>query len=86
MRYRHYPIETPEHAFIGLLVFIETHRRVFHGQFGKLPRALEQDAFSMGGYCLDAPDELPGGACEFYSIGAEPDEWIVAQVKVSREA
>lgn len=76
------------HSAIGLLVFMETHRRILGGKFGRIPKPLSDDAFSMGGYCIDAPDLIPGGGC-YYDEFAPPDEegqnWVVSQFIAQRE-
>lgn len=53
---------------LGILIFMEVHRRILHGQFGSIPKPIKEWAFAEGGYCLDAPDMLPAGACEFFEL------------------
>jgi hypothetical protein len=53
---------------LGILIFMEAHRRILHGEFGSIPKPIKEWAFAEGGYCLDAPDNLPAGACEFYEL------------------
>jgi len=74
--------------FIGLLIFMEVHRRALGGQFGRLPTALKDWAFAEGGYCLDAPETLPAGGCYFAEVeppdGEEGPYGISAQITVTR--
>ena len=79
------PSSTQSHLGLGVLVFVETHRRVFGLQFGPLPRPLRDDAFSMSGYCLDAHDTLPAGSVEYSSFGPGEDDWIWVPTTVDRE-
>lgn len=53
---------------LGIMIFMEAHRRILGGQFGKIPKPIKEWAFAEGGYCLDAPDNLPAGATEFFSL------------------
>lgn len=53
---------------LGILFFMEFHRRILGGQFGRIPTPIKDWAFAEGGYCLDAPDTLPAGGCEFFSL------------------
>jgi hypothetical protein len=62
---------------IGTLIFMEIHRRILFGQFGKIPKYISDWAFAEGGYCLDAPDHLPAGYCEYYELGPETDPELV---------
>lgn len=76
--------------FIGVLIFMETHRRLLHGEFGSIPRQLREWAFAEGGYCLDAPELLPAGGCEWIGAGPPPEgeseeDWgIPSQITVQR--
>lgn len=79
---------------LGILIFMEAHRRILGGQFGVIPKPIKEWAFAEGGYCLDAPDNLPAGACEFFDLdptGMEDmvDEFgyfgLPAQITVPRE-
>ncbi len=74
-----------DHTWVGLQVFIETHRRILHGAFGRIPKALTDDAFSMAGYCLDAPDLLPAGSVVYERTGPEADDWIAMPSMFYRE-
>ena len=58
-----------EHHHVGMLVFLELHRRILGGKFGRIPSPLRDDAFSMGGYCLDAPELMPAGGCFYDDCG-----------------
>lgn len=91
MYYRHTPLSCAGHNVVGIHIFVETHRRVFGNKFGRMPEPLKDDCFSMGGYCIDAPDLLPGGSCYFNEF-APPDEpgqpndnWVVNQTIIERE-
>jgi len=53
---------------LGILFFMETHRRILGGRFGSIPAPLKVWAFAEGGYCLDAPDMLPAGGSEFFAL------------------
>lgn len=70
------PMSCQDHLDVGMQVFLETHRRVFGNNFGKLPKPLRDDAFSMGGYCLDAPTLMPCGSMVSEKFGPEDDDWI----------
>lgn len=70
------PMSCQSNHFVGIHVFMETHRRVFGNNFGTLPKPISDDAFSMGGYCLDAPSHLPCGSMVCERLGAGEDEWI----------
>ena len=73
---------------VGLLVFMEMHHRILGGKFGRIPKPISEDAFSMSGYCIDAPHFIPAGSCYYDEIGP-PDEdgpqWIVSQSVLARE-
>lgn len=77
------------HGAVGMLVFMETHRRVLGGQLGKIPEPLKIDAFSMSGYCLDAPNDIPAGGmaweCLDLGEGFDPDDAVSVQLTVRRE-
>lgn len=79
---------------LGILIFMEAHRRILGGQFGVIPKPIKEWAFAEGGYCIDAPDNLPAGACEFYELDPTDMEDIVdefghyglpTQITVERE-
>lgn len=70
---------------VGLLVFLETHRRVFGNAFGRLPEYLSQDAFDMRGYCIDATDIVLCGSMVFDKFGPAPDDWLAMPSMVERE-
>lgn len=53
----------PPKRIVGLRVFMEFHKRIPSKEIGKMPASIKDDAFSMAGYCLDAPDEIPAGSC-----------------------
>lgn len=84
-RFAHQPMSLQTHGHIGMLVFVETHRRVLGGKFGRISEPLSEDAFSMGGYCIDAPETLPAGSTEFHSFGPGADEWIASPTTVARD-
>lgn len=80
---------------LGIMIFMEVHRRILHGQFGVIPKPIKDWAFAEGGYCLDAPDNLPAGACEFYELDPTGMEdmanefghfGLPTQITVEREA
>lgn len=66
---------------LGVLIFMEFHRRLLPG-FGKIPKPIRDDAFAMRGYCIDAPDKLPAGGCEWYEIGE--GEGLPMQMEATR--
>lgn len=68
---------------IGLLVFIELHRRIHGGEFGSVPAPLRDDAWSQGGYCIDAGNVIPGGASRWCDIG--DDTGFPEQIFIERE-
>jgi hypothetical protein len=65
----HYTAQDPR--MLGILIFMETHRRILGGQFGAIPRPIKDWAFAEGGYCIDAPDIIPAGGTEFFSMDPE---------------
>jgi hypothetical protein len=65
----HTPSRVQSHYGIGLLCFTEYHRRILGGEFGRIPKPIQEDAFSQGGYCIDAHDLLPAGSMQFHSFG-----------------
>lgn len=81
---------------LGVLIFMETHRRILGGKFGAIPKPVKEWAFAEGGYCLDAPEQLPAGASEFMDLdpsGIEPEQLdefghfgLPTQITVEREA
>lgn len=79
------PFSTQSHFHIGVLVFMEFHRRILGGKFGSIPEPIKDDAFNMGGYCLDAHETLPAGSMEFISFGPEEDDWNWSPTTVERE-
>jgi hypothetical protein len=81
----HQPMRVQSHSHIGMLAFVEIHRRVLGGKFGRIPDPLSDDAFSMGGYCIDAHETLPAGSTEFHSFGPGADEWIASPTTVARD-
>ena len=84
--YQHTPLSVGRAGFfVGTLVLLETHRRINGNAFGPMPKPLTDDAHNMGGYCIDAPELIPAGACVFHSFGPEPDDWLVEQVTIQRE-
>jgi hypothetical protein len=85
-RAMHSPTSVQSHFFIGALVFTETHRRILKGEFGRIPRPISDDAFSMGGYCIDAHEIIPAGSVEFDSFGPGPDDWVASPTTTNREA
>jgi hypothetical protein len=71
---RHY--EQQDTPVLGTLIFIEIHRRILKGKFGKIPQPIQDWCFAEGRYCLDAPETIPAGGCEFFyldSTGLEGD-------------
>lgn len=74
---------THQREFIGILVFMELHNRIHKGKFGKVPRALSDDAFKIGGYCIDAPDSLPAGG--MVSMQLDETTWCPTQITSERE-
>jgi hypothetical protein len=78
------PASTQSRLGVGVLVFLEMHRRVLGGKFGSIPAPIRDDAFSMSGYCLDAHELMPAGSMRFHRFGPEPDDWIWESTKVER--
>jgi hypothetical protein len=70
-------------SHLGILFFIETHRRILKGEFGRIPRHLSDAATAEGGYCVDAPESLPAGACYYHQCDAETG--LPAQLELERE-
>ena len=83
-RFAHQPMTTQSHHRIGLLVFMEMHRRILGGKFGHIPEPLKDDSFSAGGYCIDAYDIMPAGSMEFFAIGPGDDEWLPMPTTLDR--
>lgn len=81
----HTPSSIQSHFGIGALVFVETHRRILGGKFGSIPKAISDDAFAQGGYCIDAHELMPAGSVEFQRFGAGADEWIANPTHFERE-
>ena len=79
------PSNVGGHHFVGVLMFMETHRRILNGEFGTIPAPIKDDAFSMGGYCLDAPETMPAGSMVYERFGPGPEEWMISQSTTSRE-
>lgn len=71
------------HSFVGILIFMEYHRRILKGEFGSIPEAIKIDSFAQGGYCIDAPEIMPAGSCE--SMQIDEEMWGVDQTHVYRE-
>lgn len=84
-RVRYTPMSIQSHYHVGVLCFIETHRRVLGGAFGRIPEPLKEDAFSMGGYCIDAHESMPAGSTEFSSFGPGKDDWVQAPTTIERD-
>lgn len=80
------PTSVQSHYHVGLLCFVETHRRVLGGKFGRIPAPLQEDAFSMRGYCLDAHELIPAGSVKFDSFGPGDDDWIWSPTHIERSA
>jgi hypothetical protein len=80
--------KVPPMKVTGILTFMEFHRRIFKGAFGRLPSSIKVDAFAMSGYCLDAPDCMPAGGCYAFPIDVDGDgsliEFVPTQMEVSR--
>ena len=70
-------------SHLGVLIFMEYHRRFLKGKFGSLPAAIRASVFVDGGYCIDAPDHLPAGACHYFQCDAETG--LPAQLEIDRE-
>jgi hypothetical protein len=66
---------------VGILVFLETHRRIG----GVIPDHLSKDAFSMAGYCIDATDTLLCGSIVFDQFGPGTDDWLALPSFVLRD-
>jgi hypothetical protein len=74
--------KVPGMRLVGVMVFMEIHRRILGGQFGKIPAHLKDDAFDQRGYCIDAPDEMPAGGCAWFQCDAE--DGLPVQITVER--
>ncbi|HJV72701.1 MAG TPA: hypothetical protein VJ654_00640, partial [Noviherbaspirillum sp.] len=74
--------KVPDINFIGMLIFMELHRRIHDSQFGKVPDPLKGDAFGQRGYCIDAPDEMPAGGCCWFQCDAE--DGLPVQITIKR--
>lgn len=85
-RAMHAPTRLQSHYHVGVLCFVEMHRRILGGRFGRIPAPLQDDAFSMGGYCIDAHELVPAGSTEFHCFGPEPDDWIPSPTTIERSA
>jgi hypothetical protein len=72
-----------QRCFIGIQFFLEAHRRVLGNNFGSIPEPLKTDAFDQGGYCIDAPESIPAGACEYFWCDA--DMGLPSQLQIERE-
>lgn len=83
-RGQHTPSRMQSNYWVGMLVFIEVHRRIHGSQFGTVPKPLRDDAFCQGGYCLDAPELLPAGSTLFESFGPGVDDWAAVPTSVER--
>ena len=80
-------VET-HHHWLGLMIFVEAHQRLLRGEFGSIPTPLEVWAFAEGGYCIDAPQSLPAGACFYADISPLPGETasgFPVQIAIERE-
>lgn len=55
------PIPTP--GIFRNVMFVELYSRLPLGFNGRPPRCLIEWAHAEGGYCLDAPQEMPAGGC-----------------------
>ena len=77
------------HHWLGLMIFMEAHRRLLHGQFGRIPEPVTVWAWAEGGYCIDAPMTLPAGGCFYLDLQPfredEPNG-LPEQLTVEREA
>lgn len=63
--------QTESRNFIGVLIFMELHRRILGGQFGSIPKPIRDYAFAEGAYCIDAPEVLPAGGSRWMDVDPE---------------
>lgn len=75
-RDKYAPSRVQSHYQVGLLVMLETHRRINGRKFGPMPKPLSDDAFNMSGYCIDAHDVLPAGSMAFDKFGPDDEDWM----------
>lgn len=74
--------QTEFRRFVGVLIFIELHRRLLGGQFGSIPKPLSEYAFAEGAYSLDAPEVLPAGGSRWMDV--DPELGLPVQIMVTR--
>ena len=69
----------------GLWILMELMNRLKAGIFGgnDAPRELVDACWIEGGYNLDAPLLLPGGACQWYQVDEEGG--LPEQILIQRE-
>jgi hypothetical protein len=80
------PSSFQTHFEVGVLVMLETHRRINGNAFGPTPKALSDDSFNMAGYCIDAHDVMPAGSMEYERFGPEEDDWVWVPTICTRES
>jgi hypothetical protein len=79
------PSSLQSHGQVGVLCFLELHRRIHGRNFGRVPSHLSDDAFAAAGHCLDAHELLPAGSVESKSFqGADEVEWIWLPTTIKR--
>jgi hypothetical protein len=88
--YKHLPSRVMPNSFIlGANIFCQYHLRILGGKFGSIDKRIEVAAFAEGGYCLDAPQLLPGGGCYYLEFGPHNEDgtvdWCVDQWTIDRE-
>lgn len=82
----HAPSSVQSHHHVGVLAFLEAHRRILGNAFGRIPEPISIDAFSAAGYCLDAHDTMPAGSTERDEFGPGRDDWVAVQTIIERGA
>jgi len=53
--------------------------RTYAGRRAKAVETLAQAAWNDAGYCIDAPENMPAGACLKTETGPDDGDWIVEQ-------
>lgn len=58
--------------------------RTFTGRRAPAVERLGKAAWNDAGYCLDAPEDMPAGACVKTETGPDEDDWIIEQRRAWR--
>lgn len=77
------------HPGLPPLLMMEAYHRAcpgtYQGRSAPEVMRLGKEAWNDAGYCLDAPDDFPAGACAKVETGPDADDWIVEQLRAYRE-